>query len=84
MCSSRRSQSAIRWYASVLKEGDPQNKVPVATAPPSHRRSNDTSMDSAIAKAIVQHKVSDFALLSDEERHMLMWNLKVCLDCRER
>lgn len=33
-------------------------------------------MDSAVGKAIQEHKLSEFALLSDEERNMLVWNTK--------
>jgi lysine-specific histone demethylase 1 len=46
------------------------------SSPPSHRRSSDVSVDNAIGKAILKHKLSEFTLLTDEERCMLTWNLK--------
>ena len=34
------------------------------------------SIDNAIGRAILKHKLSEFSILSDEERRMLVWNLK--------
>ena len=68
----------VRWYASVL-DGSPSEtneRKPVATEVRPHRRSMDTSVDCAIGKAIAMHKLSEFARLSEEERFMLLWNLK--------
>jgi hypothetical protein len=69
------SQSAIRWYASELRR-EGEGGEPLRTAPASHRRSSDISVDQAIGRAIEKHKSAEFALLSDEERRMLFWNLK--------
>lgn len=46
------------------------------SVPPSHRRSCDVSVDNAVGKSILKHKLTEFALLTDEERRMLTWNLK--------
>jgi Flavin containing amine oxidoreductase len=51
-------------------------RAPPPSAPPLHRRSSDVSVDNAVGKAILNHKLSEFALLSDEERCMLTWNMK--------
>jgi len=54
----------------------PSDAPPLASSPPTHRQSSDISIDNAIGRAILKHKLSDFSLLSDEERRMLVWNLK--------
>ena len=74
----RTKQEAVRWYASVLGESfqGPSDADPLASCPPSHRQSSDISVDNAIGRAILKHQLSNFAFLSEEERRMLIWNLK--------
>lgn len=49
---------------------------PPTSISPLHRQSDDVSVDSALGKASFKHRLSEFALLSDEERNMLTWNTK--------
>ena len=49
---------------------------PLKEAAAGHRRSDDTSVDEAIGRAIEEHLSAEYALLSDTEKKMLFWNLK--------
>jgi len=80
-----RNQTAVRWYASVLSDADAltrDSSVEVkgsrakAEDAPLHRQSSDMSVDRAIGNAIAHHKLSEFSRLSEDERRMLVWNLK--------
>ena len=44
--------------------------------PNPHRLASDISVDVAVGEAISKYKRKDFALLSGEERNMLIWNAK--------
>lgn len=76
------SQAAIKWYASCFSENDAtpgaskdgRTSLPVNT--PTHRKSNDRSVDCAIGKAILKYKFREFSKLSTEEHRMLLWNSK--------
>lgn len=75
---ARTKQAAVRWYSSVLGDSvhGPTDAAALSSSPPPHRQSSDISVDIAIGRAILKHRVSEFALLSDEERRMLIWNSK--------
>jgi hypothetical protein len=50
--------------------------VPVREAPEPHRVSADISVDQAIGRVIRERLTSAMAQLHEEERRMLLWNLK--------
>ncbi len=80
-------QAAVRWYASIFaqpevrgantnaKEASKLTKPSLVT-PPSHRWSNDRSIDCAIGNAIANHRFREFSKLTKNEHRMLLWNTK--------
>ncbi|KAL3915727.1 MAG: hypothetical protein SGILL_005510, partial [Bacillariaceae sp.] len=70
-------QAAIRFYGSAFVGNEKKSsKSPIVSGPPSHRRSNDCSMDNEIGKAIGEYHLQDFAKLTEEEHRMLLWYIK--------
>lgn len=65
----------MRWYASVLS-GENGKSVPPSTEVGDHRRSTDLSVDRAVGKVVASQLFQEFLQLSDDERRMLLWNLK--------
>ena len=67
----------MRWYSSFLNaDRKTRGAKPLSSRPLPHRLSGDVSVDTAIGEAIARKKRADFALLSEEERNMLIWNTK--------
>lgn len=79
----RYNQKVVRWFASGLHDTNCSNesagndhREPIATDVPPHRKSNDVSVDQAVGNAIANQKFDEFNKLCEEERRMLVWNLK--------
>lgn len=78
-------QAAVRWYASIFAQVKDENTNskdslnlmnPKQVKPPSHRLSNDRSIDCAIGSAIANHRFREFSKLTKNEHRMLLWNTK--------
>jgi [histone H3]-N6,N6-dimethyl-L-lysine4 FAD-dependent demethylase len=68
------SHRAIRWYAANLSGSD--RGPPTASMSPDHRRSNDTSVDEAIAACLLKDGFSSLASMSTATKYMLQWYTK--------
>jgi [histone H3]-N6,N6-dimethyl-L-lysine4 FAD-dependent demethylase len=72
-----RDQATIRWYSAYLSNRKNQRaKKPTRQSPNPHRLASDISVDIAVGQSISKYKRKDFALLSEDERNMLIWNAK--------
>lgn len=70
-------QATIRWYSAFLNNRNIRKTVTSSRqSPHPHRLASDVSVDIAVGQAIARYKRKDFALLSEEERNMLIWNTK--------
>ena len=75
-----KAQAAVRWYGSILRPPTESDEdiptTPIREPPAAHRVSGDTSVDQAIGKVIRDLKTTQMASMHDQERRMLLWNLK--------
>ena len=75
--TAQRNQATIRWYSACLSDLKNQRaKTPIRQFPNPHRLASDISVDVAVGEAISKYKRKEFALLSEDERNMLIWNTK--------